>query len=77
MHSRTSRAGTASLALLAATALTLPAVSLAQDMPPRTIGTVDVNAITQAPLMSQRTVEVDADPAAIFDYVSTNENWLG
>ena len=76
MFSRTLRAGTASLALLAATALTLPTVSLAQDMPPRMIGTVDVNAITQAPLMSQRTVEVDAEPSAIFDYVSNNENWL-
>ena len=78
MRTRTLRAGTASLRLLAATALTLSTLtlpSLAQDMPPRAIGTVDVNAITTAPLMHQRTVEVDADPTAVFDYVAANENW--
>ena len=78
MRTRTLRAGTASLRLLTATALTLSTLtlpSLAQDMPPRAIGTVDVNAITTAPLMHQRTVEVDADPTAVFDYVAANENW--
>lgn len=48
----------------------------AQDLPPRQIGPVDVNAITQAPLMAQRSVEVEADPAVIFDHVAQNENWL-
>ena len=61
--------------ILLASAL-MASAAVAQEMPPRQIGTVDVNAITQAPLMVQRTVEVDADPAAILDYASDNENWL-
>ncbi|MFL4470067.1 SRPBCC family protein [Tateyamaria armeniaca] len=49
----------------------------AQDMPPRTIGSLDVNAATTAPLQVTRSVHVDADPEAIFATISNNENWVG
>lgn len=85
MLTRTLRAGTTAACLVAASALVpLPflapsfsTVAYAQQMPDRRIGAVDVNAITTAPLWASRSVEIDADPAEVFDYVSTNENWLG
>lgn len=66
-------AGTVAACLLSATALT-PA--FAQDLPPRTAGAVDVNAITKAPFWAGATVEVDGNPKAVFDYVSNDAHWL-
>lgn len=48
----------------------------AQDMPPRTVGSLDVNAATTAPLQVTRSVHLDADPEAIFATISDNENWV-
>lgn len=66
-----SGAATALLAIAASGALH------AQEPPPRTIGSLDVNAVTAAPLWATRSVEVDAEPAAVFDYLSSNANWPG
>ena len=63
-----------------ASALTLAAFAAAahaQKLPPRQIGSLDVDAATTAPLRYARTVEVDADPEAVFDHLSTDANWPG
>ncbi len=63
-------------ALAALVSLALTQGASAQDMPPRTIGSLDVNAATTAPLQVTRSVHLDADPEAIFATIADNENWV-
>ena len=59
--------------VLGTTLLTTATATTAQEMPPRQIGSLDVNALTTAPLWTIRTAEIDANPTEI-DRKSTRLN---
>ncbi|MEM7488670.1 MAG: SRPBCC family protein [Pseudomonadota bacterium] len=63
---------------VAATALSslVPSPAMAQDLPPRVVGGLDVDATTPAPLVVRRSVEVDADPVDVFATVSDDRAWV-
>ncbi|MEM6455359.1 MAG: SRPBCC family protein [Acidobacteriota bacterium] len=48
-----------------------------QAPPPRMIGSLQVDTITQAPLQLLRSVALDATPQQVFHYVSDHQNWSG
>ncbi|WP_298975118.1 SRPBCC family protein [uncultured Roseobacter sp.] len=56
--------------------LALAQGAVAQDMPPRAIGSLDVDAATTAPLQVTRSVHLDAAPETIFATIADNENWV-
>ncbi len=60
--------------VLGTTLLATATATTAQEMPPRQIGSLDVNSLTPAPLWTIRSAEIDADPTEIFDYISSSEN---
>lgn len=64
-----------SVLLFGTTLLATATATAAQEMPPRQIGSLDVNALTSAPLWTIRTAEIDADPTEIFEYISNNEDF--
>ncbi len=59
--------------VLGTTLLVTATTATAQEMPPRQIGSLDVNALTTAPLWTIRTVEIDAEPTEIFAYISNHD----
>ena len=60
--------------VLGATLLATATTTTAQEMPPRQIGSLDVNALTTAPLWTIRTAEIDANPTEIFEYISNSKD---
>lgn len=60
--------------VLGTTLLTTATATTAQEIPPRQIGSLDVNALTTAPLWTIRTAEIDANPTEIFEYISNNKD---
>ncbi len=66
------------VAFIALIVVFLPAFSGAQPgqmPPPRVIGTVQVDKISQAPLRVVRSVALDATPQEVFAFVSDHANW--
>lgn len=50
-------------------------VAVSQEMPPRQIGDLDVNALTSAPLWTIQSVELDAGPSEVLEFVFKNQLW--
>lgn len=70
------------LSALALTTLSLFALSaLAQDPgqapPPRVVGAVQVDQLTQAPLQIVRSISLDAAPEEVFRFVTDHSKWPG
>ena len=66
--------------MVALFALTGP-LALAQDPgaapPPRVVGAVEIDKLTQAPLRLVRSVSLDAAPTEVFHFVTDSQNWPG
>ena len=65
--------------LVAATFVMSPQSLAQQDQapPPRIIGSLEVDKITQAPVQVIRSVTLAATPQQVFDFVTDHQNWPG